>query len=111
MSHPWFAGYAQAIEDRNRDYFRAVYARDPKVVNVLAERYGVTHLVVKKTEFDRTRIQDGKIYRRQYREFIREVGLARGRPVLFPPPKKAVIFEDSETWLIQLPLELPGADR
>jgi hypothetical protein len=111
MSHPWFADYAQTIDNRNRDYFRAVYARDPAVVNLLAERYGVTHLVVKKNEFDRTRIQEGKMYRPQYTDLIRQVGLAQGRPVLFPPPRKAVVFEDSDTWLIQLPLELPTANR
>jgi hypothetical protein len=80
-------------------------------VNELAERYGVTHLVVAKWEFRESRIRSGKVYRPQYQELVRQLARAPGRFVLDPPPRDSVIFEDADFWLVRLPLELPVVDR
>jgi hypothetical protein len=108
MFHPWFAGYYESIDSRNRDIFRAIYAKDVGAVNQLVEEYGVTHLLVESTHFSRSRVTRGNIYRSQYNDFVLDLVEAPGRFLLYPPPRDAVLFREDGYWLVELPLEQPG---
>jgi hypothetical protein len=107
LFHHWFVGYRKTIDTRIRNTFRALYARDVNAVNRLASEYGVTHLIVHKNSFRRRNFLTGRIYKKEYDRFIAGLGRGRGKFVLNPPPKKAVIYQDARYWLIRLPLEKP----
>jgi hypothetical protein len=107
MFHAWFRDYREAIDARNKDIFRALYATDVEQVNRLHEIYGVTHLMVARHHYDE-RMWRGTVYRQEYRRFIRDlVRYARGF-VLNPPPDEAIVYEDRRFWLVKLPLDEPG---
>jgi len=107
MFHYWFSGYHREINTRIRSTFHALLASKVSDVNRLADRYGVTHLVVPKAMYRSDRLADGRLYRPQFRKLI--AVLAHGSPdfVLDPPPEASVLFEDDHSWLVQLPLEEP----
>jgi len=105
MYHAWFRTYRALVEERIQDTFRAIYARDPAAVNLLAERYGVTHLVLHKAHYFESRIRKGRLYEKKFNEFINDLTDGRRNFVLKPPPHDKVIYEDNNFWLVELPLE------
>jgi hypothetical protein len=107
MFHYWFSDYHREIHTRIQDTFRALLADTASEANGLADRYGVTHLVIPKWIYSRSLLVRGAIYRPQFREFIAELYLGSSGFVLNPPPESSVLFEDSAFWLVKLPLEVP----
>jgi len=105
MYHAWFRTYRAVVEERIQDTFRAIYARDPAAVNALAERYGVTHLLLHKAHYFEARIVKGRLYEKKFNEFINDLTQGRQNFVLNPPPRDTVVYEDSNYWLVELPLE------
>jgi hypothetical protein len=105
MYHSWFKDYRKAIDERHRDIFRTLFARDVPEVNRLAGKYGVTHLIVRKQHYQGERFRSGELYRREYDEFIADLTQGQGKFVLNPPPPHSVLFEDADFWLVKLPLE------
>jgi hypothetical protein len=107
MFHPWFRGYSREIDQRIRDTFRVVYARDVAKVNQFALQYGVTHLIVRKADFSPSRRRSGRIYRPQYEELVARIAQGPEDFVLKEPPADAVLYEDRRYWLVRVPLEEP----
>lgn len=52
LAHPWSLGLWRAVKPRLTDLFDALYATDPEDVRLLAEKYGVTHLVLRERYYD-----------------------------------------------------------
>jgi hypothetical protein len=111
MFHHWFRDYRKTMDRRIRDTFRALYAKDVGEVNRLARIHGVTHLVVTKSNYDRSRFRTGNVYKREYNAYISRLARARGSFVLDPPPGDAVLFEDKLYWLVRLPIEKPAREK
>ena len=107
MFHPWFVDYREEMQTRIRNTFLALYAREVRDVNDLAERYGVTHLIVRKQHYRGSRFRDGRVYRKEFEKFIAGLTVGRGRFVLNPPPRDSILFEDRNFWLVRLPLDDP----
>jgi len=105
MFHAWFTDYRAAVDARIRDTFDALYARSVEDVNRLAEHYGVTHLVVRKRDYRGSRFREGRLFRKEYNEFIARLTAGSKPFVLNPPPRAAVAFENADFWLVRLPLE------
>lgn len=104
MYHAWFKDYRKAIDERHRAIFSALFARDAAGVNRLAESYGVTHLIVRKQHYQGKSFREGRLFRREYQDFIKRLTTGRGDFVLNPPPQRSVAFEDDNFWLVRLPL-------
>ena len=104
MAHPWYEKYYEEIRDHKQATFRALYATDAADVNVLHERYGVTHLVVVRRHFNRARIKRG-VYRNPYNDWVRLLVPNRDR-FLFqrPPSSPNVVYRDDWLYVIELPL-------
>ena len=107
MFHPWFRDYSREIDQRIRDTFRALYARDAAVVNRFAERYGVTHLIVRKDDFSPDLRRSGEIYRPHFEDLVASIAKDPVDFVLKEPPGDAVLYEDYAYWLVRLPLQAP----
>jgi len=108
MFHAWYVDYREVMDQRIRDTFKALYARNPEDVDRLAERYGATHLVVPKSIYELRWRESGAVYRAEYSDFIARLASGPSDFVLFPPPVRRVVFEDRRFWLVQLPLDKPG---
>lgn len=104
MAHPWFATYYDEIQERTYATFRAMYASDPKPLNELHQRYGVTHFVVGKKYMERVYTRK-RIYVNPYEGYIRF--LLQGKTTFFlnSPPREAVIYEDARYIVLTLPIE------
>ena len=104
LFHPWYVEYRKAIDTRIRDTFLAFFAQDVADVNRLVDDYGVTHLVVAKRDFYRNRLRRGHIYE-DFDDFIIKLTGDKNDFLLERPPRESVVFEDSNFWLVRLPLE------
>ena len=105
MFHHWFDKYRDTIDQRHRDIFRAFYARKVEDVNQLAETYGVTHFLVRKSGFHTPFLQYGNIYRIEYEKYIRRLTSGVGSFVLDNPPSDTVEYTDQYYRLIRLPMK------
>ncbi len=105
MAHPWFVTYYNEIQERTYATFRAMYASDPKPLNELHRRYGVTHFVLGKKYMGRMYTRK-RIYVNPYEAYIRRF-LLPGKTtfLLNSPPREAVIYEDADYIVLTLPIE------
>lgn len=92
------------MTERIEDSFRAIYAKDVNQVNALAEKYGVTHLIIRRTAFSGARVREGRVYRDEFDKFVSELTQAPGEFVLNPPPWRSIIQSDPNFWVVRLPL-------
>jgi hypothetical protein len=51
LAHPWCLGYWRRLAPRLADQVEAYYAKDPATVIDMARRYGITHFVVRESDF------------------------------------------------------------
>lgn len=52
LAHPWSLGLWRQLKPRLTELFNALYATDGEAVRLLAEKYGVTHMVVRESDYD-----------------------------------------------------------
>ena len=104
MAHAWFSAYYKEIRQRTEATFRALYATHKAEVNALARDYGVTHLVVVKSHYQRNRLNRNRIYVNPYNDFIRALTQHTEQFLLESPPAEAIVYEDASLWVVTLPL-------
>ena len=83
LAHPWSLGYWARYEPRLRASLDALYAKDPRTLAEIRERYGVTHLIVDNRQLEDAFIQDVPLFA-PYNDYIRELA-ARPGPFLLAP--------------------------
>jgi hypothetical protein len=109
LSHFWFRGFREAVEERLQDTFRALYAQTPEDVNRLASKYGVTHLVIPRYAYSGSRLRTGKSHVEEYDDLIGPLVKGKTHFLLDPPPVESIVYEDLSFWLVRLPLEEPAS--
>ena len=103
LAHPWFTEYYGEIRRRTIHTFQALYARQVEKINFLADEYGVTHLVVVKHHYSRSRMRQD-LYVEPYNPMIKGLARPNVRYLLAPPPSARVVYQDRLFWVVQLPL-------
>ncbi len=106
LAHPWYSDYYREIKQRTEAVFAAYYATDRETVNALYYRYGVTHFMIGKKYYHKSVYRDRKVYVNPYNDYIKKLTAARSPSefILSHPPPAAVIYDEADYSLIQLPL-------
>ena len=104
MFHDWYIDYRAEMVQRIRQTLTALYAKNPAQVNQIAERYGVTHLIVDKRYYADAATRRGWIHKREFRSFVAGLTRRLGAFAVNPPPRESIVYEDRTFYLIRLPL-------
>lgn len=88
LAHPWSTGYWQLLAPRLEAELTAYYAKEPQTVIAVARTYGITHFVVRESDFTAKALAGHPLFA-PYDERIRELAAQPGNfalldPVAFP---------------------------
>lgn len=81
LAHPWSLGYWRRFAPRLADTVAAYYAKDARAVLDVARRRGITHFVVRESDFTPAALAKGPFFA-PYTARIRELAAAPGQFVL-----------------------------
>jgi len=73
LSHTWLDKYWDIMKARTFDLFRAYYATDPGEIRSLADRYGVSYLVVREKDFSPEKLKKGGVYFEPFDSYVRKL--------------------------------------
>jgi len=79
LSHTWLDKYWAIIKARTFDLFKAYYAADPEEIRNLADRYQITYLVVRESDFSSQNLKKGGLYFEPFDGYIRKLASSRER--------------------------------
>jgi len=105
MAHPWFKNYYKSVKERTEATFIALFATNRGSINYLNTEYGVTHLIVEKTDYSRRKISRNKFYVKPYNQFIKKITEGKLHFTLESPPKESIVYNDKKFQIIKLPLK------
>ncbi len=107
LDHRWYRRLHEDHRRRTLDVYRAIYAADVGPINELHTRYGVTHLVLSWTYFER-RLAESEFGSRHDTEIAAAVIGGRTRFLLEHPPEDWILFDDGTYFMLELPRPDPS---
>jgi len=81
LAHPWSLGYWKRYAPRLADQAAAYYAKDPATVLTVARKYGLTHMVVRESDFTPKALAGSPVFE-PFDTRIRELAAKPGQFVL-----------------------------
>jgi hypothetical protein len=98
---PWFFGYAQEMERRIGDFFRAYYAGDLAEVRAFARHYQVDYLIADERDFGPAARERARYYAPFDALNARLIAVTQQFALAAPPPA-AVVYRDGPRFVLDL---------
>lgn len=103
---PWFTHNWERYDRRTKATLKGLYATNRRTLLKFADRYHVTHLLLKKSRYSKKEFRDNAKSFPPYTKYAKRL-LRKTKAedlVLYKPPKLAVVFENEKYLLVDVKL-------
>lgn len=102
LSSSWYKNYYQQMKERLYDTFKLIYAVDLGEVNPIFHKYGITHLVLSKKDFDLSYLNQIGFYHKPFDDFVKKRVIIEKGFIFNNRNSPWVTFSNDDYWVIEV---------
>lgn len=100
LTIPYYKGYYERIKQRTKDFFKAYYASDGKVISDFCNRYKIDYFLINKKDFSPDYLKKSQFYLNPFNEFIKEQ-VAKKNFFFENKNSLDIVFEQGKFYLVK----------